>query len=83
MQNNMKILKCFFPVHIEDLAPSWVGWEWRTPFIQYSGRGSGISEFKARLISRMSSRKARATQRNPDSINKPTQKQGKQSSAAG
>jgi hypothetical protein len=34
------------------------------------GRGRQISEFKASLVYRVSSRIARATQRNPDSKNK-------------
>jgi hypothetical protein len=34
------------------------------------GRGGWISEHKASLVYRVSSRKARATQRNPVSINK-------------
>jgi uncharacterized protein (DUF2252 family) len=38
---------------------------------QYSGgRGRGISEFKASLVYRVSSRKARATQRDPVSKTK-------------
>jgi hypothetical protein len=40
------------------------------------GRGRQISEFKASLIYRVSSRTARATQRNP--VSKKTKKQNKQ-----
>jgi hypothetical protein len=39
------------------------------------GRGRWISEFEASLVYRVSSRKARATQRNPVSKNKQTNKQ--------
>lgn len=42
-----------------------------------------VSQFKARLVYRVTSRKARDTQRNTDSINKPKQNQGKLSLAAG
>jgi hypothetical protein len=41
------------------------------------GRGRWISEFKASLVYRVSSRTARATQRNPVSKNKQTNKQTK------
>ena len=44
---------------------------WRTPLIPHSGgRGRRISEFKASLVYKVSSRTARATQRNPVSKNK-------------
>jgi hypothetical protein len=47
---------------------------WRTPLIQHlGGRVSRISEFKASLVYRVSSRKARGTQRNP--VLKQTNKQ--------
>jgi hypothetical protein len=39
------------------------------------GRGRWISEFKASLVYRVSSRTARATERNPVSKNKQKQKQ--------
>jgi hypothetical protein len=39
------------------------------------GRGRQISEFKASLVYRVSSRTAKATQRNPVSKNKQTNKQ--------
>ena len=39
------------------------------------GRGRQISEFEASLVYRVSSRTARATQRNPASKNKQTNKQ--------
>jgi hypothetical protein len=43
------------------------------PLIQHSGgRGSRISEFEASLVYKVSSRIARATQRNPVSKNKQT-----------
>jgi hypothetical protein len=39
---------------------------WRTPLIPaLGGRGRQISEFEASLVYRVSSRTARATQRNP------------------
>jgi hypothetical protein len=41
------------------------------------GRGRQISEFEASLVYRVSSRTARATQRNPVSKNKQTNKQTK------
>jgi hypothetical protein len=41
------------------------------------GRGRQISEFEASLVYRVSSRTARATQRNPVSTNKQTNKQTK------
>jgi Sec-independent protein translocase protein TatA len=41
------------------------------------GRGRWISEFKASLVYRVSSRTARATQRNPVSKNKNKTKQNK------
>jgi hypothetical protein len=41
------------------------------------GRGRQISEFKASLVYRVSSRTARATQRNPVSKNKTKQKTNK------
>jgi hypothetical protein len=41
------------------------------------GRGRRISEFEASLVYRVSSRTARATQRNPVSTNKQTNKQTK------
>jgi hypothetical protein len=48
-------------------------WAWR-PLIQHSGgRGRRISEFEASLIYKVSSRTARATQRNPVSKNKTKQ----------
>jgi hypothetical protein len=49
---------------------------WRTPLIPAlgGGRGRQISEFKASLVYRVSSRTARTTQRNPISKN---QKQNK------
>ena len=47
---------------------------WRTPLIPALGsRGRWISEFKASLVYRVSSRTARATQRNP--VSKQTNKQ--------
>jgi hypothetical protein len=42
------------------------------------GRGRRISEFKASLVYRVSSRTARATQRNPVSKNKTKQNKNKQ-----
>jgi hypothetical protein len=42
---------------------------WCTPLIP-GGRGRRISEFEANLVYRVSSRTARATQRNPVSKNK-------------
>jgi hypothetical protein len=42
------------------------------------GRGKWISEFEASLVYRVSSRTARATQRNPVSKNKQTNKKPKQ-----
>jgi hypothetical protein len=43
------------------------------PFIQHlGGRGRRISEFKAHLVYRVSSRTAKDTQRNPVSKNKTT-----------
>jgi hypothetical protein len=42
------------------------------------GRGRQISEFEASLVYRVSSRTARAKQRNPVSENKQTNKQTKQ-----
>jgi hypothetical protein len=42
------------------------------------GRGRRISEFKARLVYKVSSRTARATQRNPVSKNKNKKTQNKQ-----
>jgi hypothetical protein len=41
------------------------------------GRGRWISEFEASLVYKVSSRTARATQRNPVSKNKTKQKQNK------
>jgi hypothetical protein len=41
------------------------------------GRGRQISEFEASLVYKVSSRTARATQRNPVSKNKQTNKQNK------
>jgi hypothetical protein len=41
------------------------------------GRGRRISEFEANLVYRVSSRTARATQRNPVSKNKKTKQQNK------
>jgi len=62
------------------LARQW----WHRPLLPArEGRCWQISEFKARLVYRVTSRKARDTQRNPDSINKPKQNQGKLSLAAG
>jgi hypothetical protein len=44
---------------------------WHTPLIPHSGgRGRWISEFEASLLYKVSSRTARATQRNPVSKNK-------------
>jgi hypothetical protein len=43
------------------LAGQW----WRTPLFPALGRGRRTSEFKASLVYRVSSRTARATQRNP------------------
>jgi hypothetical protein len=45
-------------IHIR--SPAW----WRTPLIPALGRQRRISEFKASLVYRVSSRTARATQRN-------------------
>jgi hypothetical protein len=42
------------------------------------GRGKQISEFEANLVYKVSSRTARATQRNPVSKNKKQKKQNKQ-----
>jgi hypothetical protein len=61
---------------------------WRTPLIpalrrqSSGGRGRRISEFEASLVYRVSSRTARATQRNPVSKNKNKQT-NKQTSQAG
>jgi hypothetical protein len=44
-------------------------------------RGRKISEFEANLVYKVSSRTARATQRNPVSKNKQTNKQTKQKQA--
>jgi hypothetical protein len=50
------------------------GWWWRTPLIQHlGGRDWWISEFEASLVYKVSSRTARATQRNP--VSKKTKKQ--------
>jgi hypothetical protein len=43
---------------------------WHTPLIPAGGRNRQISEFEASLVYRMSSRTARATQRNPVLKNK-------------
>jgi hypothetical protein len=47
------------------------------------GRGRWISEFEASLVYRVSSKTARATQRNPDSKNKNKTKQNKKLRKAG
>jgi hypothetical protein len=50
---------------------NWDWWRWRTPLIPALGRQrQGISEFEASLVYKVSSRTARATQRNPVSKNK-------------
>ena len=47
---------------------------WRTPLIPaLGGRGRWISEFQASLVYRVSSRRAKATQRNPVSKKKKVQ----------
>jgi hypothetical protein len=48
---------------------------WHTPLIKaLGGRGRQISEFEASVVYRVSSRTARATQRNPVSKSKQTNK---------
>jgi hypothetical protein len=53
--------------------PAWWWWWWCTPLIpalRRQSRGRRISEFEASLVYRVSSRTARATQRNPVLKNK-------------
>jgi hypothetical protein len=58
----------------EDIAGRW----WNTPLIPALGsRGRRISEFEASLVYKVSSRTARATQRNPVSKTPPKKKTNK------
>ena len=60
-QTFASITKC-----LEIKSPWLAGQRWRTPLIPALGsRGRWISELKASLVYRVSSRTARATQRNP------------------
>jgi hypothetical protein len=54
----------------------WARQWWHTPLIP--GRGRWISEFEASLVYRVSSRTARATQRNPVSKNQKKKKKKKE-----
>jgi hypothetical protein len=59
------------------------GWWWHTPLIPgLGGRGRQISEFEASLVYRVSSRTARATQRNPVSKNQKRKKKKKKKNNA-
>jgi hypothetical protein len=56
------------------------GWWWRTPLIPWEAEAEAgkISEFKVSLVYKVSSRTARAIQRNPVSKNQPTKQTNKQ-----
>jgi hypothetical protein len=63
--------------HVTDVYKDKTCWAWwRTPLAS-GGRGRQISEFEASLVYRVSSRTARAIQRNPVSENKTKQNKTK------